>query len=60
MQLAKQEALEAIGKLPDDVDMDEIMYRPFSAIPAAREMRTSGGWEAELFERAFSIMAMHR
>ena len=24
---AKQEALEAIGKLPDDVDMDEIMYR---------------------------------
>ena len=27
MQLAKQEALEAIGKLPDDVDMDEIMYR---------------------------------
>ena len=23
----KQEALEAIGKLPDDVDMDEIMYR---------------------------------
>ncbi len=27
MQPAKQEALEAIGKLPDDVDMDEIMYR---------------------------------
>ena len=27
MQLAKQEALEAIDKLPDDVDMDEIMYR---------------------------------
>ena len=27
MQLAKQEALEAIGKLPDDVGMDEIMYR---------------------------------
>lgn len=27
MQHAKQEALEAIGKLPDDVDMDEIMYR---------------------------------
>ena len=27
MQLAKQEALEAISKLPDDVDMDEIMYR---------------------------------
>lgn len=27
MQPAKQEALEAIGKLPDDTDMDEIMYR---------------------------------
>lgn len=27
MQPAKQEALEAIGKLPEDADMDEIMYR---------------------------------
>jgi len=27
MQAAKQDALEAIGKLPDDTDMDEIMYR---------------------------------
>jgi predicted transcriptional regulator len=27
MQPAKQEALDTIGKLPDDVDMDEIMYR---------------------------------
>lgn len=27
MQPAKQEALETIGKLPDDVDMNEIMYR---------------------------------
>jgi hypothetical protein len=27
MQPAKQEALETIGKLPDDADMDEIMYR---------------------------------
>ena len=27
MQPPKQEALEAIGKLPDDTDMDEIMYR---------------------------------
>jgi hypothetical protein len=27
MQHAKQEALETIGKLPDDTDMDEIMYR---------------------------------
>ena len=27
MHAAKQEALEAIGKLPDDTDMDEIMYR---------------------------------
>ncbi len=27
MHAAKQEALETIGKLPDDTDMDEIMYR---------------------------------
>ncbi len=27
MQPAKQEALETIRKLPDDTDMDEIMYR---------------------------------
>ena len=29
MQPAKQEALETIGKLPDDADMDEIMYRRY-------------------------------
>ena len=27
MQPTKQEALETISKLPDDADMDEIMYR---------------------------------
>jgi hypothetical protein len=27
MQPAKQEALDTIDKLPDDTDMDEIMYR---------------------------------
>lgn len=27
MQPIKQEVLNAIGQLPDDVDMDEIMYR---------------------------------
>ena len=27
MQHAKQDALETIGRLPDDTDMDEIMYR---------------------------------
>jgi hypothetical protein len=27
MQPTKQEVLETIGKLPDDTDMDEIMYR---------------------------------
>jgi predicted transcriptional regulator len=27
MQAAKQEALDAIARLPDDTDMDEIMYR---------------------------------
>jgi hypothetical protein len=27
MHAAKQDALETIGKLPEDTDMDEIMYR---------------------------------
>ncbi|WP_376693498.1 hypothetical protein [Wenzhouxiangella sp. EGI_FJ10409] len=27
MQLTKQDALDTIGKLPDDADTDEIMYR---------------------------------
>lgn len=27
MQAAKQEALDAIARLPEDTDMDEIMYR---------------------------------
>ncbi len=27
MQAAKQEALQTIGKLPENADMDEIMYR---------------------------------
>ncbi len=27
MSPVKQEVLETIGKLPDDADMDEIMYR---------------------------------
>lgn len=27
MQPAKQDALEIIGKVPDDADMDEIMYQ---------------------------------
>jgi hypothetical protein len=27
MQAAKQEALKTIDQLPDDADMDEIMYR---------------------------------
>jgi hypothetical protein len=27
MQPAKQDALDTIHKLPDDADMDEIMYR---------------------------------
>ncbi len=27
MHAAKQEALKTIGKLPEDTDMDEIMYR---------------------------------
>ena len=27
MQAAKKEALDAIARLPEDADMDEIMYR---------------------------------
>lgn len=27
MQLTKQDALDAINKLPEDADFDEIMYR---------------------------------
>ena len=27
MNAAKQDALDAISRLPEDVDMDEIMYR---------------------------------
>jgi predicted transcriptional regulator len=27
MQAAKKEALDAISRLPEDTDMDEIMYR---------------------------------
>ena len=27
MQAAKKEALDAIARLPEDTDMDEIMYR---------------------------------
>jgi predicted transcriptional regulator len=27
MQPAKQETLDTIGKLPDDTDMNEVMYR---------------------------------
>lgn len=27
MQAAKREALDAIARLPDDTDMDEIIYR---------------------------------
>jgi len=27
MHTAKEQALETIGKLPEDADMDEIMYR---------------------------------
>ena len=29
MQGVKQEALNTISQLPEDTDMDEIMYRPY-------------------------------
>lgn len=48
MGLAKEEALETIGKLPEDADMEEIMYRLYvvdkirKAQIAADENRTTG------------------
>lgn len=41
---AKQDALETIGKLPDDADMDEIMYRLYvlDKIRKGREAAESG------------------
>jgi predicted transcriptional regulator len=41
MQAAKQQALEAIGKLPDDADMDEIMYRLY-VLDKIRKGREAG------------------
>ena len=32
MQPVKQEALNTIGQLPEDVDMDEIMYRLYVVV----------------------------
>jgi predicted transcriptional regulator len=44
MQPAKQDALETIGKLADDADMDEIMYRLYvlDKIRKGREAAESG------------------
>ncbi|TDJ13867.1 MAG: hypothetical protein E2O65_15395 [Gammaproteobacteria bacterium] len=41
MQPAKQQALETIGKLPDDADMDEIMYRLY-VLAKIRKGREAG------------------
>lgn len=42
MQAAKQEALDAIARLPDDTDMGEIMYRLYvRSIRSARGARMS-------------------
>jgi hypothetical protein len=41
MQPAKQQALETIGKLPDDADMDEIMYRLY-VLDKIRKGREAG------------------
>lgn len=51
MQPAKQDALETIGKLPDDTDMDEIMYRLYvldkirKGQEAAKQSRTTSSEE---------------
>ena len=44
MQAAKQEALDAIARLPDDTDMDEIMYRLYvlDKIRKSREAAEQG------------------
>lgn len=51
MQPAKQDALETIGKLPDDTDMDEIMCRLYvldkirKGQEAAKQSRTTSSEE---------------
>jgi hypothetical protein len=44
MNAAKQDALEAISRLPEDVDMDEIMYRLYvlDKVRKGREDVTKG------------------
>jgi predicted transcriptional regulator len=44
MQAAKQEALDAIARLPDDTDMGEIMYRLYvlDKIRKGRETAAQG------------------
>ena len=44
MQTAKQETLETINKLPDNTDIDEIMYRLYvlDKIKKGRESATRG------------------
>ena len=44
---AKQEALEAIGKLPEDTDMDEIMYRLY-LLDKIRKEREAVEWCHEI------------
>ena len=39
MQAIKQEALNAIGQLPDDADMEEIMYRLYVVLENVRRGR---------------------
>ena len=41
MQPVKQQALETIGKLPDDAGMDEIMYRLY-VLDKIRKGREAG------------------
>ena len=41
MQPAKREALEAIGKLPDDADMDAIMYRSYVLVKVRKGQKAA-------------------
>ena len=43
MHAAKQEALNTIGKLPEDTDMEEIMYRLYVLVPRPKSLAPTLG-----------------
>ena len=39
MEMLKQKAIKVISELPEDVDMEEIMYRPYVIDKVEKEKR---------------------